>query len=190
VDFATLKTRFPGVYAVGDVATAGVPKAGVFAEGASRIIAQTLIAELRGGERPGPTSGAARATSSSVKAASGAWTSTSCRVPRELRSSTRRPPPWSPRRRASDPADGRAGSARSRKTPPFQIAAAPTTLMLPLVRTLAAQLAADHMVPSIARMNQQCSGHIGGLSTRKTGISPSRHPPDSYFARQIRKRSA
>jgi sulfide:quinone oxidoreductase len=53
VDFATLETRFPGVYAVGDVTTAGVPKAGVFAEGAARIVAQTLIAELRGGERPG-----------------------------------------------------------------------------------------------------------------------------------------
>jgi sulfide:quinone oxidoreductase len=53
VDFDTLATRFPGVYAVGDVATAGVPKAGVFAEGAARIVAQTLIAELQGGERPG-----------------------------------------------------------------------------------------------------------------------------------------
>jgi sulfide:quinone oxidoreductase len=53
VDSATLQTRFPGVYAVGDVATAGVPKAGVFAEGAARIVAQTLIAELRGGEPPG-----------------------------------------------------------------------------------------------------------------------------------------
>ncbi len=54
VDSATLETRFPGVYAVGDVATAGVPKAGVFAEGAARIVAQTLIATLRGGELPGP----------------------------------------------------------------------------------------------------------------------------------------
>jgi sulfide:quinone oxidoreductase len=53
VDFATLKTRFRGVYAVGDVATAGVPKAGVFAEGAARIVAQTLIAELAGGDPPG-----------------------------------------------------------------------------------------------------------------------------------------
>jgi sulfide:quinone oxidoreductase len=50
VDSATLATRFPGVYAVGDVATAGVPKAGVFAEGAARAVAQTLIAELQGGE--------------------------------------------------------------------------------------------------------------------------------------------
>ena len=54
VDSATLETRFPGVYAVGDVATAGVPKAGVFAEGAARIVAQTLVAKLKGGEGPGP----------------------------------------------------------------------------------------------------------------------------------------
>ena len=54
VDSATLRTRYPGVYAVGDVATAGVPKAGVFAEGAARVVARQLIAELRGGERPGP----------------------------------------------------------------------------------------------------------------------------------------
>ncbi len=53
VDPATLATRFPGVYAVGDVATAGVPKAGVFAEGAARIVGQALIAELGAGEAPG-----------------------------------------------------------------------------------------------------------------------------------------
>jgi sulfide:quinone oxidoreductase len=52
VDFATLQTRFAGVYAVGDVATAGVPKAGVFAEGAARIVAQAVIATLHGGEPP------------------------------------------------------------------------------------------------------------------------------------------
>ncbi len=57
VDTATLRTRFPGVYAIGDVATAGVPKAGVFAEGAARVVAQTLIAELQGGEGPGPHDG-------------------------------------------------------------------------------------------------------------------------------------
>ena len=53
VDSATLETRFPGVYAVGDVATAGVPKAGVFAEGAARVVAQRVIADLRDGEPPG-----------------------------------------------------------------------------------------------------------------------------------------
>jgi sulfide:quinone oxidoreductase len=53
VDPATLETRFPGVYAVGDVATAGVPKAGVFAEGAARVVAQTLLAKFAGGEAPG-----------------------------------------------------------------------------------------------------------------------------------------
>ena len=52
VDPHTLETRFPGVYAVGDVATIGVPKAGVFAEGAARVVADALIARLRGGEQP------------------------------------------------------------------------------------------------------------------------------------------
>ena len=57
VDSATLRTRYPGVYAIGDVATAGVPKAGVFAEGAARVVARELIAELRDGEPPGPYDG-------------------------------------------------------------------------------------------------------------------------------------
>jgi sulfide:quinone oxidoreductase len=48
----TLETRFPGVYAVGDVATIGVPKAGVFSEGAARVVAASLIADLRGGAPP------------------------------------------------------------------------------------------------------------------------------------------
>jgi sulfide:quinone oxidoreductase len=52
VDSRTLETRFPGVYAVGDVATVGVPKAGVFAEGAGRVVARSLIAQARGGGRP------------------------------------------------------------------------------------------------------------------------------------------
>jgi sulfide:quinone oxidoreductase len=52
VDSKTLQTRFPGVYAVGDVATVGVPKAGVFAEGAARVVAAGLIAKLQGGQDP------------------------------------------------------------------------------------------------------------------------------------------
>ena len=52
VSSATLETRFPGVYAVGDVATVGVPKAGVFAEGAARVVAASLIARVRSGEPP------------------------------------------------------------------------------------------------------------------------------------------
>ena len=52
VDSATLETRFPGVYAVGDVATVGVPKAGVFAEGAARVVAEELIARARGQRQP------------------------------------------------------------------------------------------------------------------------------------------
>lgn len=57
VDSATLRTSFPGVYAIGDVATAGVPKAGVFAEGAARVVARELIAEARGEAGPPPYDG-------------------------------------------------------------------------------------------------------------------------------------
>ena len=54
----TLKTRFPGVYAVGDVTSVGTPKAGVFSEGAARVVAASLIAELQGGEQPAAYTGA------------------------------------------------------------------------------------------------------------------------------------
>jgi sulfide:quinone oxidoreductase len=53
----TLQTRFPGVYAIGDVAQIGVPKAGVFAEGAARIVAASLIANAGRGEQPGDYDG-------------------------------------------------------------------------------------------------------------------------------------
>jgi len=43
----TLETRFPDVYAVGDCAKQGTPKAGVFAEGAARAVGKALIARLR-----------------------------------------------------------------------------------------------------------------------------------------------
>lgn len=47
-----LKTWYPGVYAIGDVSSVGTPKAGVFAEGAARVVAESLIAEIQGGEQP------------------------------------------------------------------------------------------------------------------------------------------
>jgi sulfide:quinone oxidoreductase len=53
----TLETRFPGVYAIGDVAAVGVPKAGVFAEGPARVVAQALIASAKRGEQPGAYDG-------------------------------------------------------------------------------------------------------------------------------------
>jgi sulfide:quinone oxidoreductase len=59
VSSATLETRFPGVFAVGDVATAGVPKAGVFSEAAARVVAKTLLAGARGGDPPPPFDGRA-----------------------------------------------------------------------------------------------------------------------------------
>jgi sulfide:quinone oxidoreductase len=43
----TLATKYPGVYAVGDAANTGTPKAGVFAEGEAKAVASDLIAKLR-----------------------------------------------------------------------------------------------------------------------------------------------
>ena len=57
VSSQTLETKFPGVYAVGDVANQGTPKAGVFAEGAAKIVAASLIARLGRGQPPGPHEG-------------------------------------------------------------------------------------------------------------------------------------
>lgn len=52
VDPATLETRFPGVYAIGDVTSVGTPKAGVFAEGQAAIAADRIAATIRGGGEP------------------------------------------------------------------------------------------------------------------------------------------
>ena len=57
VNKKTLETNFPGVYAVGDVNGVGTPKAGVFAEGAARVVAAAIIAQFRGGPSPGPYTG-------------------------------------------------------------------------------------------------------------------------------------
>lgn len=48
----TLETRFPGVYAVGDVTSVGTPKAGVFSEGAARVVAEEIIATVESGAPP------------------------------------------------------------------------------------------------------------------------------------------
>jgi sulfide:quinone oxidoreductase len=50
VDPLTLETRYPDVYAVGDVASVGTPKAGVFSEGQALVVAERIAARLRGAE--------------------------------------------------------------------------------------------------------------------------------------------
>jgi len=52
VDPRTLETAFPDVYAVGDVTSVGTPKAGVFAEGQASVVAEQIIARVRGGAEP------------------------------------------------------------------------------------------------------------------------------------------
>jgi len=53
-----LKTRFPGVYAIGDVTSVGTAKAGTFSEAAARVVAAALLAEAQGGEQPSAYAGA------------------------------------------------------------------------------------------------------------------------------------
>lgn len=59
VDPATFATRFPGVYAVGDITNAPVPRAGSIAEGEASTLADVLVAAVRGGASPPPYAGAA-----------------------------------------------------------------------------------------------------------------------------------
>lgn len=60
VDQANLRTEFPQVYAIGDVSSGErlVPKAGVFAEAAARVVADDIAAAISGGEPPAPYEGA------------------------------------------------------------------------------------------------------------------------------------
>jgi sulfide:quinone oxidoreductase len=48
VDPRTLETRFPGVYAIGDVTSVGTPKAGSFAEGQAAVVSERISATVRG----------------------------------------------------------------------------------------------------------------------------------------------
>ena len=57
VNKQTLETKFPGVYAVGDVNGVGTAKAGVFAEGSAQIVAAAIVHQLRGGPAPGAYTG-------------------------------------------------------------------------------------------------------------------------------------
>ncbi len=52
VNPVNLETRFPGVYAIGDVTSVGTPKAGTFSEGAARVVAAAIIAQVKGGDGP------------------------------------------------------------------------------------------------------------------------------------------
>ncbi len=54
VDQTNLRTRFPGVYAIGDVCSGPrtVPKAGIFAEAAARVVAEDIAAAIAGSESP------------------------------------------------------------------------------------------------------------------------------------------
>jgi sulfide:quinone oxidoreductase len=58
VDPTTFATRHPNVFAVGDVTSAPVPRAGGIAEGEAATVAEVLIAQLTGGPSAPPYDGA------------------------------------------------------------------------------------------------------------------------------------
>lgn len=58
VDPATFATKFPGVFAVGDVTSAPVPRAGGIAEGEAATVVNVLVSQLTNGSDPPPYDGA------------------------------------------------------------------------------------------------------------------------------------
>jgi sulfide:quinone oxidoreductase len=58
VDRTNLLTKFPNVYAIGDVTSVGTPKAGVFAEGAAKIAAASIVASFKGNKNESAYAGA------------------------------------------------------------------------------------------------------------------------------------
>jgi sulfide:quinone oxidoreductase len=59
VDQSNLRTQYPGVYALGDVCSGPrtVPKAGIFAEAAARVVADDIAAAIEGDAPPAPYEG-------------------------------------------------------------------------------------------------------------------------------------
>lgn len=57
VDVATFETKFADVYAVGDITSAPVPRAGVIAEGEASTLADVLIDRIKGGTPIRPFAG-------------------------------------------------------------------------------------------------------------------------------------
>jgi sulfide:quinone oxidoreductase len=57
VDRSNMKTSYPNVYAIGDVTSAGTPKAGLFAQSAAQCAAENILAEFKGFETPAPYKG-------------------------------------------------------------------------------------------------------------------------------------
>jgi sulfide:quinone oxidoreductase len=59
IEQSNLRTHYSGVYAIGDVCTGPrtVPKAGIFAEAAARVVADDIAATISGSRPPAPYEG-------------------------------------------------------------------------------------------------------------------------------------
>ena len=105
VEKTNLTTRFPDVYAVGDVTALPMAKAGVFAEAAARVVAEDIAARIHGERSSDRTKALARATSSSAAGWS-AWSRPTSSAGRRRRRGSSGRRESSPRTRyvRSDPA--------------------------------------------------------------------------------------
>ena len=113
VDQTNLRTRFPRVYALGDVCTGPrtVPKAGIFAEAAALVVADDIAAEISGERAARAVRGLrASATPSSAAGSSARWRSTSSAATPRRPSATSPRSRSPPRRPSSARSAGRAGS--------------------------------------------------------------------------------
>ena len=205
VDSATLRTRFPGVYAVGDVATAGVPKAGVFAEGAARVVAQQLIAELRDGERARPLRGRGSCYIEFGSGRVGRVDIDFLSGPTGPGPSTRRPRPWSPRRSTSAPAAARAGSAPETQTArrlveqraaravdrarALELPEAPTEDDLPRIepdRCRRRRTGGEHAVEDPPARQPRDAGHLDLVGGERVAGESARSTPRTFRPRRAR----
>lgn len=114
VDPATLATRFEDVYAVGDITSAPVPRAGAIAEGEAATVADVIVAHVRGLAAPAPYQAGRRVTWSSAAPRLARSTSTSSPARDRRPCSAPRRSPLPTRSGSSAPHGGSAGSG----TPP------------------------------------------------------------------------
>ena len=170
VEKGSAATRFPGVYAVGDVTSVGTAKAGAFAERAARAVADQRASPRSGASRsrPATTAPAPAGWQSSARTRWPAWTvATSSAVPGKAAGRVPRPVRPDRRRegRVRDLAPGPLVRPRGRLTAAITPTATnprPATTLLPLGLRL------DSWIPTLRPSTPR---DTVGTSERKT--SPS-----------------
>ena len=139
VDPATFATKFPSVFAVGDVTSAPVPRAGGIAEGEAATVAKVLISQLTDGSSRPRTTGRRRVTWSWVMTSWGASTSISSPTTHRSQSSAHPLLPSTRRSESGGPREPPGGSDTRTTRQPHEATQAdyraPKRLRLPAMRS-------------------------------------------------------